>query len=511
MAGVGFEIKDVDLAGRVGLLRTRHGVIETPAFFPVVDMARQEVNVSEIREAGFTQVITNAYLLMKRYNGLVIEKGVHKFLGFDGAVMTDSGAYQILEYGGIDASQSEIIEFEKAIDSDIAVILDIPTGDVNKQRARESVVETLRRAKEALDLIDPENRFWVLPIQGGRHLDLVAFSAREAALMPKYNMYGIGSPTVFLERYKYDIVISIVARAKRYLKGGLPVHLFGAGHPLIIPFAVALGVDTFDSASYILYARDDRYMTEWGVYRLNELDYFPCNCPVCSRYSPRELREMPKETRTRLLALHNLYVIRRSIERVKQAIREGRLWEHLEEVAARHFSSRKALDMLIRDGYSFIEASSPRVKGIVKGARAFSRDSMFNPKIARFRDRTTTRLLELVPEEVRVVLRPLAGKPDPSSCVSKGEEYVVFYQPFTGLVPEDLCGVYPTIQIDHPDDYVPLEVLEDLSARVRYAFDVLRTNGREVYIEYCSESPWSLKVLENAGLSEVARDACGSR
>ena len=506
MPAVGFEVKDVDLAGRIGVLRTRHGSIETPAFFPVIDVARQEVSVRDIAEAGFRQVITNAYLLMKRYGAVVAEKGVHGFLGFDGVVMTDSGAYQILEYGSVEASQEEVIEYEKAIDSDIAVILDVPTGDVERGRAEESVRETLRRAREALELIDPERRFWVLPVQGGRYLDLVDASAREASLMPKYNMYGIGSPTVFLEKYRYEVVVAIIATAKRRLRGGLPVHLFGAGHPLIIPFAVALGVDTFDSASYILYARDGRYMTEWGVYRLEELQYFPCSCPVCTRYTPQELREMEPGERIRLLALHNLYVIARSVERVKQAIREGRLWEHLEEVAGRHFSSKEALDELIRRGLSLIEASSPRVKGVVKGARALSRESMFNPRIARFRDAATARLHDFIPEGVEaVVLRPLHGKPDPATCASRGPEYVVYYQPFTGLIPEDLCGVYPTVQIDYPGS-VPREVIEDLASRLLYAVETLRARGVRVVVEYCGRVEWSVKAVEASGLAGA--EAC---
>jgi len=501
LAAVGFEVKDVDLAGRIGVLRTRHGRVETPAFFPVIDVARQEVSVRDIKEAGFNQVITNAYLLFKRYGSLVVERGgVHRFLGFDGVVMTDSGAYQILEYGGVEASQREIIEYEKAIDSDIAVILDIPTGDVDRVRAEASVRETLARAREALALIDPENRFWVLPVQGGRHLDLVDLSAREAASLPKYNMYGIGSPTVFLEKYMYDIVVAIVATAKRRLRGGLPVHLFGAGHPLIIPFAVALGVDTFDSASYILYARDGRYMTEWGVYRLDELEYFPCSCPVCSRYTPRELREMPREERTRLLALHNLYVIRRSVERVKQAIREGRLWEHLEETASRHFSSKNALRELIFRGSTLLELSAPRVKGVVKGVRALSRESMFNPRLARFRDSATARLLELVPQGVRVELKPLLGRPDPARCRPREESYTVYYQPYTGLVPEDLCGVYPTVQMDYPARLLEREVVEDLAARLLYAYETLKARGQEVTVSYCRDAPWSVEAVEIAGL-----------
>ncbi len=268
-----FEIRDVDLAGRIGRIYTAHGAVETPAFFPVIDVYRQEVSVEEVRAAGFGQVITNAYLLWKRFGREAAEKGVHGILGFQGVVMTDSGAYQILEYGGVELSQEEAIEYQKRLGSDIAVILDIPTGDVGRREAEESVRETIRRAVEARGMIEGDERIWVYPVQGGRYFDLVEESARVGSRLGYYRMYGIGSPTVFLERYMYHVVVEAVYRAKKHLPWGRPVHLFGAGHPLVLPYAVALGVDTFDSASYILYAREGRYITEHGVYRIEDLDY----------------------------------------------------------------------------------------------------------------------------------------------------------------------------------------------------------------------------------------------
>jgi len=213
-----FEVKDVDLAGRIGRLYTKSGVIETPAFFPVIDPVRQEVDLNLIKEAGVGQVITNAYLLLKRTGGSRAD--VHKILGGEGPVMTDSGAYQILEYGKVDVDQDTILEYQKAIGSDIGVILDVPTGNVDRDKAEASVAETLRRARDALRVIDPANdeTIWVLPVQGGRYLDLVDASAREAAKLP-YRMYGIGSPTVFLEEYRYDVVVEIVYAAKALALG----------------------------------------------------------------------------------------------------------------------------------------------------------------------------------------------------------------------------------------------------------------------------------------------------
>lgn len=94
-----FEILDKDLAGRIGRLRTRSGIIETPALFPVINPMKQVVTLNDIADIGFNQVITNAYLLKRHYGDLVREVGVHKLLNWDRPIMTDSGAYQLLMYG----------------------------------------------------------------------------------------------------------------------------------------------------------------------------------------------------------------------------------------------------------------------------------------------------------------------------------------------------------------------------------------------------------------------------
>src|SRR4029078_6536499 len=108
-----------------------------------------------------------------------------------------------------------------------------------------------------------------------------------------------------------------------------PFHLFGAGHPITIPLVVALGCDTFDSASYILYAKEDRYMHANATFRLQDLSYFPCSCSVCSRFKTQELLQVDKEQRIVELGKHNLHVIGAEVSAVKQAIIDGRLWEYV--------------------------------------------------------------------------------------------------------------------------------------------------------------------------------------
>ncbi|BES82548.1 tRNA guanosine(15) transglycosylase TgtA [Pyrodictium abyssi] len=520
MSRVGvFEIRDKDLAGRIGRLHTPHGVLETPALLPVIDIARQEVPIEDIESLGFRAVITNAYLLWKRMRSRAIERGVHGILGFNGIVMTDSGAYQILQYGKVDIKPRDVIEFQKSIGSDIAVILDIPTGNArDPEQARYSVEETLRRAQEALDHID-DDRIWTLPVQGGPFRDLLEKSARESAKIPRYRLYALGSPTVLLERYDYATLVEMIYTARLHLPRSKPLHLFGAGHPMVIPFAVALGVDMFDSASYILYARDNRYMTLSRTYRLDKLEYLPCSCPVCSKYTSKDLREMPKHERTRLLALHNLYVLRTAINEVKTAIKEGRLWELLEEKSRAHPSLAKAFSRFARYSKTLARLT-PRVKGATtKGVFLYGSESLHNPKLVIHRERLAK---YYQPRKTRAVLIPVdpAEKPFTSSRLYRaalaeygGEDtHIVGYSLYIGVIPEELAETYPLSQYELNDAAYP-EVVEQSA---RYIADYIQRNKniyRYVVITKCSKIRWSSKIadivasiLKEAGLDVETKE-----
>ncbi|MCE4615381.1 MAG: tRNA guanosine(15) transglycosylase TgtA [Desulfurococcales archaeon] len=432
-----FEIKYTDLGGRIGVLETKHGKIETPTLFPVIDIHRQELSIDDIKKAGFNQIITNSYLIYKRYGSKI--ESIHKLLDFNGVVMTDSGAYQLLQYGDIGVDQETILNYQKQLNVDIGVILDVPTGNSNRIEAMKTVDMTLHRAQKALDVIDPvsDKTIWVLPIQGGRYLGLIEESCRTAVKLP-YRMYSIGSPTVFLEKYKYDIIGDMVYTARKMLPWGRPLHLFGAGHPLIIPFMTALGVDTFDSASYILYARDNRIMTDKGAYKLDSLDYMPCNTDICNKFTPRDLLELPINERTRLLALHNLQVLASTIRETKQAIKEGRLWELLLAYSRNHKSTWDIFRKF-RKYHGLIEAHTPITIANPKGHRLLGSENFWNPIIVRHLKYLFTQHKSGVKE---IKLYPLEYE----LCGSIGSvgDYIV--TPFFGLIPLALCRSYPYSQ-----------------------------------------------------------------
>ncbi len=477
------EVRDKDLAGRIGRLKTKKGIIETPYLFPVIDPVRQELSVNEIKKMGFNAVITNAYLAYKRG----WKKDIHLLLDDNNLIiMTDSGAYQLLEYGEVELSNKEIIEIEKTLNSDIAVILDIPTGDsLDKEYAEYTVKETLKRAKEAKELIDQDKRLWVLPIQGGVHLDLVEYSTKKSIELD-YDIYALGSPTRIMERYNYSILLDMIKSVRKHLPMDQPLHLFGAGHPMMIPFAVAMGADLFDSASYILFARDNRYMTDSGTIRLEELDYIPCNCPICSKYTPKELLEMNKTERTRLLATHNLYMIKTMIEKTKQAIKEGRLWELLEEQSRKHPRLYTAMKK-IAENSKWLEKYTPRTKSKVKALLLYDEVSGQNPKILRLKKYIEEKY-QPPPFYNKAVIKIKTPTSAGYNVTENGQVHIIYYAPIIGIIPSELIYLYPMGQNIFPET-PNRNVQKNLAKDIIEYLDKTNQFYDKITLEICKDLP----------------------
>jgi 7-cyano-7-deazaguanine tRNA-ribosyltransferase len=453
-----FEVKEKDLLARIGKLKTKTATVETPLLFPVINPSIQPVPPKRLREEfGFEAVITNAYILKKRYQNKPLEQGVHKFLDFNGVVMTDSGAYQILVYGSVETTQAEIVEYQERIGSDIATILDIPTGwKVTKEHAKTTVKETLKRAKDFFKTKTRDDILWVGPVQGGRHLDLVAESAVETGKLP-FQIHALGSPTEVMESYRFDVLTDMIMTAKMNLPIERPLHLFGAGHPIMFSLAVALGCDFFDSAAYALYARENRYMTENGTWRLSELSYFPCQCPKCASETPKTVMEKTTKERETFLAEHNLHVCLAELKRIKQAVRDGKLWEHLEMRAHAHPALLTALKNL-KNYEAFIEKHSPTVKS--SGLFFFDSHGLTRPEIVHYRNRLSERYIP--PQEARILLLAPQTRSKPFHKAAEYQKindvlkrlnkehsdavHVCFYAAPFGMTPLELDEVYPLSQ-----------------------------------------------------------------
>jgi 7-cyano-7-deazaguanine tRNA-ribosyltransferase len=499
-----FELKDKDLLGRIGRLRTKSGVVETPLLFPVVNPNIQPIPPKRIeKQFGFEALITNAYILKKRFQNQPIEKGLHKFLDFNGVIMTDSGAYQILVYGDIETAPQEIVAYQEQADTDIATILDWPTGwKVTRPHAQETVKETVKRAKQLFKIKIRDDILWVGPVQGGRHLDLVAKSAREMGKLP-FQIHALGSPTEVMERYRFDVLVDMILAAKMNLPLDRPLHLFGAGHPFMFSLAIALGCDFFDSAAYAIYARQNRYMTETGTSRLNELDYFPCACPRCTKTTPKQVLETSQEEKQAFLAEHNLYVCIAELKRIKQAIRDGRLWEHLELRAHGHPALLQALKRL-KKYEDFIEKHSPAVKR--SGLFFFNSVGLVRPEVVRHRKRLTQRYRPPTKAKILLLAPQTQMKPFHRSQESKqaekplkqvlkerlNEAHICFYAAPFGVIPIELDEVYPLSQ---HETVLPLdkETVEYVAKQV--ADYINRTNYKTVVLLNDPEN-WNKTVLK---------------
>jgi 7-cyano-7-deazaguanine tRNA-ribosyltransferase len=486
-----FEVREKDLLGRIGRLETKSGVVETPVLLPVINPRIQPIKPKDLLETfDCKALITNAYIIQKQYGREAVEKGIHELLDYNGVLMTDSGAYQILIYGDVQIDAEEIVHFQEQIGTDIATILDIPTGwKVSKEYANKTVQETVRRAKRLWKIKTRDDIAWVGPVQGGQHLELVARSARKMSKMP-FQIHALGSPTAVMEQYFFDVLVEMVMTAKMNLPINRPLHLFGAGHPFMFSLAVALGCDLFDSAAYALFARDDRYMMESGTARLNELEYLPCCCPVCTKNSPKDLLEKPKDERQRLLAKHNLFVSFAELRLIKQAIFEGRLWEHLEMRAHAHPALLRALKRL-KEYEGFFEENSPATKS--SGLFFFDAVGLARPEVVRHRKRMMERYSP--PEKVEVLfllpqtsVKPFHKAREWRSVVPKvrrglGEKnqlvHVCTYSAPFGVVPEELDEVYPLSQYEVA---VPLEneTVEYVAAQV--AAHIKRTSYKSVVL-----------------------------
>ncbi len=456
-----FQIRNKDVAGRIGEIRTRSGSIRTPALLPVVNPIKQEVEVDVIKSIGFESIITNAYILKKRREREALERGVHRLLGFQGPIMTDSGGYQILEYGKIDVTPRDIVEFQEKIGSDIAVILDLPTGaDLSREEAEKRVVETIKSARESINYRSRSDMLWVYPVQGGVFLDLVSYSSSIFRELD-YDIAAIGSPTPMMERYMFPALVDVIVTAKSVLPPSTPIHLFGAGHPMIFPLIVALGVDTFDSAAYILYARDDRMIFEDGTVRLQDIEELACTCPVCTKITAKELKSMTKYEREKHIAIHNLYISMREIKRIREAIRGGYLWELVERRARSHPRLYSALASLSKYR-SFLAKHAPFLKTRIRGIFLFDEVSLARPEVALHEERLLENYTKPQHSKVLVLVGILEDKPLTSSekylklrnmvtAVFGGNEnlvHVAFYHPFWGIIPEEISECFPLSQFE---------------------------------------------------------------
>ncbi|MFX1504942.1 MAG: tRNA guanosine(15) transglycosylase TgtA [Promethearchaeota archaeon] len=451
-----FSISRKDGLARIGTILTKSGRISTPILLPVINPNRQLIPPEEMVKLGAEAFITNAYLLYKDSlnRERVIKEGLHNYIGFSGPLMTDSGAFQLMQYGEVSITNEEITKFQEKIKTDIGVFLDIPIKKGTYEETKSAMEKTLNRADEhILNRNSKGEILWAGPIQGGKYLDLVEKSSAKMA-KKEFNIHPIGSVVPLLEAYDFEAVTHMILTVKQHIPSNRPIHLFGAGHPMLFAVAVFLGIDIFDSAAYVLYAKDDRYITVSGTEYLKNLEYLPCSCEVCQTYSANELRQFDQEVRTNLLAKHNLSTSLEEMRRIKQAILEGRLYELVLTRVMNHPSLARIIHLLFGASTSqFIEQYEPISKS--RSLLITHPILAFQPLLLRYRKRILNRFYAWSPNL-------LIGL-DYQNLRSSSSYQVIRLSPLFGIIPDELRGVFPLVQHDRvPLTYSP-EILSFIS------------------------------------------------
>ncbi|HYF33179.1 MAG TPA: tRNA-guanine transglycosylase [Chitinophagaceae bacterium] len=319
-------------------LQTRAGAYELPIFLPVYQPTSNLVPVDALsHEFGFRGLIVNSFFLYKnKETKNLLQNGttIKEYIGFNGLIMTDSGAFQGLKRP-LYLSNKKIVQFQDKIGADIISPLDLitPPGD-NYTTALQKVIVTNERIVEAKQLTQRSVLAGVQ--QGGKFLDLRKKSL-EGLQEIGIEYLAIGSLVPFFnKRHDLSFVVKVMNDVMAsFGDTGIPIHIYGAGDPVELPFLFYLGARIFDSSSYGHYANQGWYMTRFGAITRNDTGWFNeynCQCPACMEQSSKI--EVFNDISS--MARHNLYVIKETMDIIAREHLAGRLHVYLQEVLSVH-------------------------------------------------------------------------------------------------------------------------------------------------------------------------------
>jgi queuine tRNA-ribosyltransferase len=355
--------KDTTSQARLGELNTNHGKVITPVFMPVgTKAAIRTMTPEELKLVGGEIILGNAYHLHLRPGEEVIAEagGLHRFMNWQKAIITDSGGYQVfslanqveVDYKGVNFrspidgsnhffSPQGVIDIQRKLGADIYLPLDYCCSyPIEKNIAKKSVNLTTRWARESKAVADGACLFGI--IQGSTYSDLRRQSVEELGEIdfPGYAIGGlsVGEPHALM----YDTL----SRVTEQIPAEKPRYLMGVGLPESILISIGLGIDMFDSALPTRVARNGLAFTWSGRVNIRNScfkdDFSPldsdCHCYVCRNYSRSYLRHLfiSKEILAlRLLTWHNLAFIFKLVQDSRQAISEARFTNYQSQALAK--------------------------------------------------------------------------------------------------------------------------------------------------------------------------------
>lgn len=308
-----------------------------PLFLPVYQPRSNLIPIEDLKEKfAIEGMIVNGFFLYKDADiktQLLSGTTIQQYIGFEGLIMTDSGAFQGLKRP-LYLNNKKIVKFQDEIGADIVSPLDLisPPGD-NRTTAQKKLLSTIKRIREAKSIIKKGMLAGVQ--QGGRFLELRRQSM-EALVEIGVDYIAIGSLVPFFNKNHFMTTIIKIMRDARSIAGpDIPIHVYGAGDPVELPFLAALGTDVFDSSSYGHYAQSGWYMTLYGALSVKEIEKvedYRCPCHVCRQRDDwiALFNDAPQ------LASHNLFTILDTLQRIREALAENRLGKLLTSILATH-------------------------------------------------------------------------------------------------------------------------------------------------------------------------------
>lgn len=359
-----FDLVASDGHARAGVLRTAHGVVETPVFMPVGTQATvKSLSSGDLQALGARIILGNTYHLAMRPGHELIRGlgGLHRFMAWPGAILTDSGGFQVFSQSGrrtidedgvtfqshVDGSAQRLtpesaMAIQAALGSDIAMAFDeCPPSDASPEVLVKAMERTTRWARRCVDseVAAGQLRFGI--VQGGTNLGMREAHLADIAALP-FDGVALGGLSV---GEPPEVMHAVVREIAPRMPGERPRYLMGVGRPQDLLVGIAAGIDMFDCVMPTRNARNGHLFVRAGHLNIANASHRDdakpvdesCACETCTRHSRAYLSHLFRAKEIlyyRLATLHNLNYYLNLVRGARQAILDGRLAAYVSEQLA---------------------------------------------------------------------------------------------------------------------------------------------------------------------------------